>query len=108
MGALRARARISLRAVEGAGLEMPLPTGTKSLLLCFDSGMEDPPTVTVGAVIEPVAASSLDPGARDLDVWLTFWADEAEIFATPGAPFELRYGRPVGDGTIYEVIKDRS
>jgi hypothetical protein len=109
MSALRAHARISLLSAECGGLKAPLRTGTRSLLLSFDSGIEDSPLVTIGAALEPMGFEALDPGARGVDVVLTFWADEAEIFVCVGESFELRYGsRPVGEGTITEVERDRS
>jgi len=33
-------------------------------------------------------------------VIIRFWADEAAIYAVPGAAFTLWYGRPVGIGVV--------
>jgi hypothetical protein len=108
MSALRARACLSLLAAADGGLTSPLPPGTRSLLLRFLSGIDVSPVVTIGAVIAPVAARPLCPGDQALEVELTFWADEAEVFVIAGASFELWYGRAVGDGKIREVMRDRS
>jgi len=80
MGGLKATAHLSLRATGDAGLEAPLPSGTKSLLLAFESGMNRPPKITLGTMIVPVTVDALAPGAGELEVWWTFWADEAEVF----------------------------
>lgn len=109
MSALMARARISLRPIDRGGLKATLGTGTRSLLLTFPSGSEDAPLVTIGAVIEPVGPESLDPGSSGVEVVLTFWTDEAEVFVHAGGSFQLCYGgRVVGDGAITEVDRDRS
>ena len=108
MNALRARAYLSLLTGADGGLTSPLPAGTRSLLLRFPSGIDLSPEVSIGAVIVPMGGRALCPGDRDLDVELTFWADEAEVFVTAGASFGLWYGRSVGDGMIREVMRDRS
>jgi hypothetical protein len=108
MNALRAKASLSLLTGADGGLTSPLPTGTRSLLLRFPSGIDLSPEVVIGAVIVPMEGRSLRPGDQDLEAELVFWADEAEVFVTVGASFELWYGRPVGNGLIREVMRDRS
>jgi hypothetical protein len=70
--------------------------------------METTSVVDIGAVVAPSDGSSLRPGASDIDVDLIFWADEAEVFVSAGASFELWYGGIVGSGEIREVTRDRS
>ena len=99
---------MSLLTGANGGLTSSLPSGTRSLLLRFPSGIDLPPEVSIGAVIVPMGDLTLCPGDQDLEVELTFWSDEAEVFVTVGASFELWYGRPVGDGMIRAVLRDRS
>jgi hypothetical protein len=98
--AYRVRATLSLTPTSEGGLAQPLPAGTRSLLLRFPADDDGRPgEVTLGAVLTPRNAAELTPGS-DTDADVLFWADEARIHATAGAPFELWYGRPVGHGTV--------
>jgi hypothetical protein len=56
-------------------------------------------------VVTPRDAAELVPG-DDVDAEVLFWADEARIHATVGAPFDLWYGRLVGHGTVTGVADD--
>jgi hypothetical protein len=35
-----------------------------------------------------------------------FWAEEARIYATAGASFEIWYGRLVGSGTVTDLVDE--
>ena len=107
MSALTALARLTLFGTAAGGLEEPLPSGTRSLLLRFESGVMDAPTVTFGAVVTPTVVDSLVPGDEAVIAELTFWMDEAEIFVVAGSTFEIWYGQVIGSGTILEVRRDR-
>lgn len=76
-----AEARIELLSTSSGGLQGPLPSGTRSLILQFES-----------------------PGARDVPVHLWFWHDLARIYATPGITFDIWYGRVVGAGVVEELV----
>lgn len=106
MTAYRVRARLSLKPASEGGLAQPLPAGTRSLLLRFPADDDGRPgEITLGAMLTPRNAAELIPGSvTDADV--LFWADEARIHATAGAPFELWYGRPVGHGTVTELTDE--
>lgn len=100
MTAYRVLAKLSLKPTSEGGLAQPLPAGTRSLLLRFPADDDGRPgVVTLGAMLTPRNAAELAPG-QDTDAEVLFWADEARIHATTGTPFELWYGRPVGNGTI--------
>jgi hypothetical protein len=98
-------ARINMLATASGGLREPLPTGTRSLLAGFPA-LEGPGDVQIGAVIEVSDGGLLTPGTKDVRVRLRFWADDAAIYATPGATFTLWYGRVVGAGVVERVIDD--
>ena len=93
-------ARLTLSPVESGGLDGPMPTGTRSLLLAFTSLERPDEHVMIGAVIDVVDGPTLVPGADDVPVIIRFWADEAEVYATPGTAFTLWYGPPVGRGVV--------
>jgi hypothetical protein len=95
----RVIAALDLKTAEDGGLAAPLPAVTRSLLLRFAHADGQSEPVTLGAVITPRAAAELAPGDK-LDALVLFWADEARIHATPGASFDLWYGRVVGHGTV--------
>lgn len=96
-------ARVGLLPAEEGGLQSPMPTGTRSLLLVFPS-LEDPDgKVEIGAVIDVVSGPALVPGAYGVPVIVRFWADEAAVYATPGAEFTLWYGRAIGQGVVTQV-----
>jgi hypothetical protein len=100
MTGYRVHATLTLKPTADGGLAAPLPAGTRSLLLRFpalEDGQSD--TVTLGAILTPQDGSRLAAGEK-LDAELVFWADEARIFATPGASFDLWYGRLVGSGIV--------
>jgi hypothetical protein len=99
-------ARVGLLPAESGGLHSPMPTGTRSLLLVFPS-LEDPGgKVRIGAVIDVVGGPALVPGADGVLVVIRFWADEAAVYATPGASFTLWYGREVGKGVVTRVADE--
>ncbi|SRR6266446_5698264 len=99
-------ARVGLLPAESGGLHDPMPTGTRSLMLVFPS-LEDPASeVKIGAVIEVIGGPALVPGTEEVPVIMRFWADEAAVYATPGAAFTLWYGRPVGTGMVTRVADE--
>jgi hypothetical protein len=106
MTGYRVQAMLTLAPTEEGGLTLPLPAGTRSLLLRFPAvGEANPELVTLGAVLTPQNGTELAPGAvTETDV--LFWSDDARIHATAGASFDLWYGRPVGHGTVTSVADD--
>lgn len=107
MTGYRVLATLTLAPTADGGLSAPMPTGTRSLLLRFatlEEGQSSP--VSLGAVIIPRVAAALTPGEK-LEAEVLFWADEARIYAAPGATFELWYGRVVGSGTVTSVIGEQ-
>lgn len=86
---------------------MTLESGTRSLLLEFPSGSDElPEPVSIGAVITTNDGLPLQTGSTDREVRLTFWADEARVYAQPGTTFALWYGQPVGHGRVIKTIDD--
>lgn len=57
-----------------------------------------------GAVVEDVAEGG-SPGGEFRGV-LRFWADLAEVYASPGAEFDSWLGRVVGRGIVMEILPD--
>lgn len=108
MTGYRVLATLTLTPIADGGLSAPLPAGTRSLLLrfpAFGEGQSSP--VSLGAVLTPLDAAALRAGEK-LDAEALFWADDARIYARPGAVFELWYGRLVGSGTVTSVIEEES
>jgi hypothetical protein len=64
-------------------------------------------SISVGAMVTTATGDALEPGADQVDARVHFWADEARLHATPGARFELWYGRIVGKGVVLSVVDDR-
>jgi hypothetical protein len=105
-GAPCVEARVSLLSVDLGGLQVPLPSATRSLLLNFSSLSEQDGTVQIGAVIDRLDGRALEPGAVDVPVRLRFWAGEAAVYATPGTTFQLWYGGVVGDGVVDRIVDE--
>jgi hypothetical protein len=84
-----------------------MPSGGRSPLLKFRS-LEDPDQqTTMGAVIDTPDGSAIEPGITGVIVHLWFWADEAQVYATPGATFLLWYaGQAIGHGEVLRVIDE--
>jgi hypothetical protein len=99
-------ARVGLLAAEAGGLNSPMPTGTRSLMLVFPSLERSGGEVEIGAVIETINGSALVPGADEVPVIIRFWADEAAVYATPGTAFTLWYGRAVGTGVVTRMADE--
>jgi len=96
---------LSPRPEDAPGLM--LESGTRSLILQFPSGTDEAPEpVSIGAVIATEDGLPLESGTCDRQVRLTFWSDEARIYAHSGAPFEIWYGHPVGHGVVIRTIDD--
>jgi hypothetical protein len=104
-GGHAAEARIGLSPASAQGPQFSMPSGGRSLLLRFRS-LEDPDQqTTIGAAIDTLDGSAIEPGITGVIVRLWFWADEAQAYATPGAKFLLWYaGRTVGQGEVLRVI----
>jgi hypothetical protein len=102
-----AQARIGLSPDSAQGPQFSMPSGGRSLLLKFRS-LEDPDQQTaMGAVIDTLDGSAIEPGIAGVTVHLWFWADEAQVYATPGATFLLWYaGQTVGQGQVLRVIDE--
>ena len=99
-------ARLSLLPAESGGLQTPLSTGTRSLLLSFPSLEGHDKQVQIGAVIYLMDVEALEPGMLEALVRLHFWDDEAAIYATPGATFKIWYGRVVGEGVVERIVDE--
>lgn len=96
MTGIYAEAMLRLVATELGGLDRPVATGARGLLLKFDTEHGE---VQLGAVVELRGRAQLLPG-EEASVELHFWADEARIYATPGSRFRVWHGRDVGEGAI--------
>jgi hypothetical protein len=83
-----------------------MPTGSRSLLLVFPSLEEPGGEVKIGAVIDVVNGSELVPGTDEVPVIISFWADEAAVYATPGAAFIIWYGRIIGHGVVTQMADE--
>ena len=99
-------ARVGLLPADSGGLHSPMPTGTRSLLLAFAPLEVEGQDVKVGAVIDVIGGPALVPGVAELPVIIRFWADEAGVYAMPGALFTLWYGRAVGTGVVTRVVDE--
>jgi hypothetical protein len=63
-------------------------------------------TATWPTVIDVIGSPALIPGAAEVPVVIRFWADEAAVYAMPGAPFTLWYGRAVGTGVVTRIVDE--
>lgn len=99
-------ARLDLLPAGQGGLRVPMPTGSRSLLLAFASPEPDAEDVKIGAVIDVIGGAALVPGSAEVPVILRFWADEAAVYATPGVSFTLWYGRAVGTGVVTRIADE--
>lgn len=102
-----AEARIGLSPASARGPQFSMPSGGRSLLLKFCS-LDDPDQqTTIGAAIDTLDGSAIEPGITGVTVRLSFWAGEAQVYATPGAKFLLWYaGQTVGQGEVLRVIDE--
>jgi hypothetical protein len=98
-----AEALLELFPAESGGLHSALQAGTRSLIIVFPSVEEPGAEVSYGAVIDTGDGSALIPGTAGIPVTVRFWADEAAIYAVPGAAFTLWYGRLVGTGAVTRI-----
>jgi hypothetical protein len=99
-------ARVGLLSAASGGLNSPLPSGTRSLMLVFPSLEHPGGEVKIGAVIDVLEGAALVPGADEVPVVIRFWADEAAVYATPGATFAIWYGRAVGEGVVMRLADE--
>jgi hypothetical protein len=99
-------ARVELLPVASGGLHSPMPTGARSLILVFPSLEYPDEEVKIGAVIDVIGRPALVPDTGEVPVIIRFWADEAAVYATPGAAFTLWYGRVVGDGVVTRIVDE--
>ena len=102
-----AEARINMAPASAAGPQFSMPSGGRSLLLKFSS-LDDPDQqTTIGAAIDTLDGTAIEPGIDGVVVRLWFWADEAQVYATPGAKFVLWYaGRAVGQGEVLRIADE--
>jgi uncharacterized membrane protein len=100
-------ARISMSPASGRRSQFSVRSGGRSLLLKFSS-LECPgQEITIGAAISTADDSAIEPGIEDSTMRLWFWANEGQVYATPGARFVLWYaGRTVGQGEVLRVIDE--
>lgn len=103
MGMPVAEALLELLPAESGGLRSALPAGTRSLMIVFPSLEEPGAEVSYGAVIDTADGAALIPGTAQIPVTVRFWADDAVIYAVPGAAFTLWYGRLVGTGAVTRI-----
>lgn len=102
-----AEARIGLSPASAGGLHAPMPPQGRSLLLTFPSLDSPGEQTTIGAAIDTLDGTPLEPGTSGRTVRLRFWAGEARLYATPGAKFSLQYaGRTVGQGEVLQIADD--
>jgi len=73
------------------------------LLFVFPAPEAGDEPVRFGAVVEQINGG--EPGAR-CTAQLLFLDDLAEVFALPGAEFDIWYSRIVGHGVVKEVLTD--
>ncbi len=92
-----------LLPTEDGGLKSPLQPGNRSLQFVFPATDENEEPVYFGAVVEQTEGG--EPGAS-LTGQLFFWADLAEVYASPGAEFDIWYSGIVGHGIVKEIVPD--
>jgi len=98
-------ATIELAPEAQGGLNVAMPSGTRSLVLEFKANNGP---VTLGAEFRTKGDLPLGPGAKDLLVFVRFWADEARTIARPNKRFTVLYGRQVGAGRVDSVIENHA
>lgn len=86
------------------GLKAPVEEGSRSVAFRFARLGEDEEPMGFGAVVERLLEGGA-PGGK-LCAVVVFWADLAEVYATPGTEFDLWLGRTVGHGVVEKVISD--
>lgn len=101
-------ARVGLLPAASGGLNSPLPSGSRSLMLAFPSLEHPGGEVKIGAVTDVLDGAAPVPGADEVPVVIRFWADEAAVYAMPGVPFTLWYGRAVGAGVVTRIVDEGS
>lgn len=92
-----------LLSTEDGGLKAPLQRGNRSLLFVFPAADEDEEPICFGAVVEQTEGGR---AGHPFTAQLFFWADEAEVYASPGAEFDIWYSRVVGHGTVKDIVSE--
>jgi len=100
----RALVRAELAPTCGGGLKSAIVPGHRSVVYLFDRLGEDEEPMGFGAVVEEVLEGG-SPGEVFLGV-VRFWADLADVYATPGTEFDVWLGRVVGHGRVLELRGD--
>jgi hypothetical protein len=100
MGGYRVVVSAELVASREGGLRAPLEAGNRSLIFQFKRLGEAGKPVNFGAIVEEVLEGDL-PGSGLVAV-VMFWEDLAQVYATPGAEFDLWLGRIVGHGRVHQ------
>jgi hypothetical protein len=99
-------ALVGLLPAESGGLDGPVPSGTCSLLRAFAPIERRGEDVKIGTVSDVIGVRELVPGSAGVPVIVGFWADEAAVYAIPGAAFALWYGRHVGAGVVTRIADE--
>jgi hypothetical protein len=99
----RVNVDLDLASTGDGGLTAPLNRGNRSLLFVFPALGEDDEPVRFGAFVEHVDDG--EPGRR-CAAQLLFWDDLAEVYASPGATFDVWYSRIVGRGVVRSIVSD--
>lgn len=92
-----------LEPEENGGLRGPMRQGHRSVAYRF-AGLGGEADQGFGALVEEVLEGG-EPGGR-LVAKLRFYHDLADVYATPGAEFDVWYGRAVGRGRVLEILGD--
>ncbi len=81
-------------------MKAPIVAGNRSIAFVFERLGADEESMGFGALFEQV----LEGGAPgdEVQAVVRFWADLAQVYATPGTEFDLWLGRVVGHGTVLE------
>jgi hypothetical protein len=103
-GGHRALVRVDLVPTCEGGLKSAIGPGHRSVAYLFEPLGEEEDPMGFGAVVEEVLEGGA-PGQGLLAV-VRFWADLAEVYATPGTEFDVWLGRVVGHGRVLEICAD--
>ncbi len=95
-----AQAILRLRRTDDGGLEAPVTSPTRGLLLDFVDPNGPSGHSLVGVVIDVGDGQSLEPGREEIHATITPIFPENARFLTVGARFDLWMLRILGDGVI--------
>lgn len=86
------------------GVKNAIVGGSRSVAYLFEPLDDGEQPNGFGGVVEEVIEGGAPGG--DLTAIVRFWAELAEVYATPGTQFDLWLGRVVGHGVVKEVLPD--